>query len=168
MLPPQLPAANLNTGVFDKDGIKISTIPDGSSNTVLLAEGYAICTSSTTTGASGSDQTTTGGYRYGYYNQIVNSVYTYNITYTYAAGYTVSQTLSYSQYIPRFSLLKGKTFQVRPIPSQCDASVPQGFAGSLLVLLGDGSVKGVSSGVSESTWAGALTPDGGELLNGDW
>jgi len=34
--------------------------------------------------------------------------------------------------------------------------------------LGDGSVRGVSSSVSSTTWWSAVTPNAGEVLGSDW
>ena len=156
----------LNAEVFDKE-LKVQTISDGTSNTVLVAEGYALCTGSETTGAPGSDYKVVSGYRYSYLNQTNNTVYTQSTIYKYTAGYTYDYSYSYSYYIPRFGLVAGKTYQPRPVPGKCDGTVPQSFAGSLQVLLGDGSVRGVSPNVAPPTWNAALTPTGGEPL-ADW
>jgi prepilin-type N-terminal cleavage/methylation domain-containing protein len=161
----------LNSEVFDKN-LTIQTIGDGSSNTTLVAEGYSSCSGGGYTGNSYNYS-----YRYSYwagyyYDYIYSSSYSYHWTGSYYrsinyADYTYSY--SYSYYTPRFSLQAGKTFQSRPSTSACDGSIPQGFAsGSIQVLLGDGSVKGVGQGVSANTWAAALTPDRGEVLGSDW
>jgi hypothetical protein len=34
--------------------------------------------------------------------------------------------------------------------------------------LGDGSVRGLSAGISPTTWWFACTPNGGEVLANDW
>jgi hypothetical protein len=61
------------------------------------------------------------------------------------------------------------TFQTRPNPNNCNPRVPQGLSsGGITVLLGDGSVRMVSAGVSLATWQAAITPDGGEVLGSDW
>ena len=41
-------------------------------------------------------------------------------------------------------------------------------AGAMLAGLGDGSVRGVSSGVSAATWARACDPQDGNVLGADW
>jgi prepilin-type N-terminal cleavage/methylation domain-containing protein/prepilin-type processing-associated H-X9-DG protein len=54
-------------------------------------------------------------------------------------------------------------FQVLPTLAQCNAHVPQQIhTGGINVLMMDGSVRLVSSSVSPSSWAAALTPQGGE------
>jgi prepilin-type N-terminal cleavage/methylation domain-containing protein len=60
-------------------------------------------------------------------------------------------------------------FQTRPVPNQCQVSVTQkGHTAGMQVALGDGSVRTVTSGVSPTTWASAITPAGGEVLGSDW
>ncbi len=61
------------------------------------------------------------------------------------------------------------TFQVRPAANACIAGALQSHAsGVLLVGLGDGSVRGVSSGVSSATFRAALLPNDGVPLGSDW
>jgi prepilin-type N-terminal cleavage/methylation domain-containing protein len=160
----------LNDEVLGKN-LKIQNISDGSSNTVLIAEGYANCWGYSYTYTNGSYYYNYAS-RYGTWN--VGNVYSLVYHYQYTSpGYSFTEDYTYSD-MPKFNLVAGKTFQVRPSPSgsgtnSCDGSVPQGLSsGSLLVLLADGSVKGVSQGVSASTWGAALTPNGGEVLGSDW
>ena len=155
----------LNDAVFSKN-LTIQSITDGSSNTMLIDEGYASCYSYSYK-STGSGYTYNYTSRYGMWNQGYDYSYLFSETINYP-GYTYQITESFS-YIPKFNLVAGKTFQARPTPSQCDGSIPQGLSsGGIQVLLGDGSVKMVSSGVSNSTWAAAITPQGGEVLGGDW
>jgi len=59
--------------------------------------------------------------------------------------------------------------QINPIAANCDPSRAQGLSSSgIQVGLGDGSVRSVGSGVSQTTWNAALTPAGGEVLGNDW
>jgi prepilin-type N-terminal cleavage/methylation domain-containing protein len=59
--------------------------------------------------------------------------------------------------------------QAAPSTAACNPSQVQGFsAAGIIVSLGDGSVRMVSSGISGTTWAAALTPAGGEVLGSDW
>jgi prepilin-type N-terminal cleavage/methylation domain-containing protein len=154
--------------------LSIQGISDGSSNTVLVAEGYAQCFS--------YNQSGNYGYRFTEWNA-TGLDYTYNYSYSYtwgpsyiAKGYQ-NQSYSYGYhygYTPKFNLVAGKTFQVQPPPNDysgkgCDATLPQALStGAIQVLLGDGSIRGVSSGVSAATWNAALTPNGGEVLGNDW
>jgi prepilin-type N-terminal cleavage/methylation domain-containing protein len=165
----------LSTAVFDK-GLAIQQITDGSSNTVLVAEGYASCSGSINLGTV-ADAVYDTAYRFSYwpgyyYDTTSSGSYKYKYTGSYYRDQgmlTESYTYTDIYYTPRFSPVAGKTFQVDPGQSRCDGSVPQGFsAGTMMVLLGDGSVRGVSSGMSAATWAAALTPNGGDILGNDW
>ena len=40
--------------------------------------------------------------------------------------------------------------------------------GSVQVLMADGSVRGVSSSISQPTWQNAITPDDGNPLGSNW
>jgi prepilin-type N-terminal cleavage/methylation domain-containing protein len=160
----------MNAEVFDVDGIKIQTIKDGTSNTILMAEGYASCYGSSTTGT-----TTSGTYDYNYssrtsyYNQVYNYVYTQTSVYNYTDGRIQNYSYTYSYYTPRFNKIAGKTFQSTPSTSNCDGSVPQALSsGVIQILLADGSVRGVGAGVSANTWTAALTPSAGDILGSDW
>ena len=62
-------------------------------------------------------------------------------------------------------------FQIQPLPfnSNCDPRLPSsGHTAAMQVGLGDGSVRGVSAGISPRTWWSAVTPTGGEVLGSDW
>jgi prepilin-type N-terminal cleavage/methylation domain-containing protein len=64
-------------------------------------------------------------------------------------------------------LTKPVAFQVRP--RQCDAHLAQTWhTGGMPVTLGDGSVRILSSGMSQWTFWAACTPAGGEVLGNDW
>jgi len=157
----------MNTAVFDKR-LAIQHITDGTSQTVLMAEGYQSCYGYNY-GWSGNTYNYNYSSRYSLYNQIYNYTFTESIIYKYNNGYTYDYNISYNYYTPQFSPVAGKTFQVRPSTGKCDASIPQGFnSGGIQVLLGDGSVRTVSESVSNSTWAAALTPNGDDVLGNDW
>src|SRR5262249_33308846 len=151
----------LNTAVFDAN-LAVQQISDGTSNTVLVAEGYASCYGYTYTSNPykyiySSRYSYWPGY---YYDYTYSSVSHYDWTGTYYIaiyGPTYDYTYSYSYYTPKFSPT-GKTFQVKPSTSQCDGTVPQGLSsGVLMALLGDASVKGCGSNMSGTTWSAALT-----------
>jgi prepilin-type N-terminal cleavage/methylation domain-containing protein len=51
----------------------------------------------------------------------------------------------------------------------CIQSDVQGFSvAGMMVALGDGSSRSINSGISQVTFAAALTPNGGEVLGNDW
>lgn len=151
----------LNQTTLGKD-ISVQNISDGTSNTVLVAEGFGAC--STSSGTS----------RYGYWSGYYYDAYSYSSSYSYhwtGSYYTSNgyqdQTYSYSygySYSPTFS---GTNPPESPSNTYtCNGDRPQALGGSGVcnTLLADGSVRGVSPSISAGTWAGALTPTGGEVL----
>ena len=162
----------LNREVFTGQ-LKVNTIRDGTSNTMFLVEGYTNCWG-------------TSNYRYMYWNMdTTESYYTpqNGPTFDVDKGFTFQQPYPWSTPYPWTTTCPTKrTFQNRPPtnlyapatncstpPQSCDASLPQSLSdGAIQVGLGDGSVRGVSAGISFTTWAGAITPAGGETLGPDW
>ena len=60
------------------------------------------------------------------------------------------------------------TFQVRPLQAECNPHIPQTAHNALLVALADGSVRGLAPDMAATTFWGAVTPAGGEVLGNDW
>jgi prepilin-type N-terminal cleavage/methylation domain-containing protein len=61
------------------------------------------------------------------------------------------------------------TPQIKPTIAQADKRLPQTAHTSVIqVLLGDGSVRGVSGSVTPTTWQAAILPDDGVVLGSDW
>jgi prepilin-type N-terminal cleavage/methylation domain-containing protein len=145
-----------NTTVFSVDGITLLKITDGTSNTIFMTEGYQSC-----------------AYRQSTYNTQyagTSTTYSSSVTYPKKPEWNSSSSSSYGYtYAPSFSKVSGKTFQAAPQRYSCDGSLPQSFiAGAIQVMLGDASVRPVSATVSATTWAAALTPQGGDALGNDW
>jgi prepilin-type N-terminal cleavage/methylation domain-containing protein len=153
----------LNRSVFDIDGLTLLGITDGTSNTMFMAEGYSYCYGTS--------------YRYATYNPSYPG-YSYNFSETidyYPPNYTrntYTYTSSYGySYIPGFTAVAGKTFQDAPSVNSytCDGTLPQSLtSGAIQVLMGDGSVHGVTSGVTAASWAAAMTPNGNDIVGSDF
>jgi prepilin-type N-terminal cleavage/methylation domain-containing protein len=144
--------------------LKIQQITDGTSNTMLNAEGYSYAFQETGSQDSQGNWTWTINQRQGYWN-VNEDIATQYDGYPYATGYVWNITG------PSFNrnATPGKTFEVKPQQYSADTTVPQAFsAGGILVGLGDGSVRTVSPGISRTTWQAAITPNGGEVLGNDW
>jgi prepilin-type N-terminal cleavage/methylation domain-containing protein len=159
----------LNGTVLD-EYFQLAAIPDGTSNTILVAEGYSQCYN-----YASDDVASRIPHWEGTYPPKPVQISASSITYT--GSYYLNQGLSTSRSVtsvmqggaPAFWLMAGRTFQGQPPPFSCDASVPQGFApNSIQLLLGDGSVHVVGAGVSATTWSAAVTPDQNDVLGGDW
>src|SRR5262249_49147024 len=138
-----------------------ATIPDGTSNTIFMAEKYAVC------GPSGTSQSVfywgetcltcgSSGNTSGACNRLAN-VHT-NI------GGTGSPPMFYNS-TGAAAVLP----QIKPIPTSCNPCLLQSsFTGGILVGLGDGSVRLVSQGVTVTTWRNAVRPDDGNPLGNDF
>jgi prepilin-type N-terminal cleavage/methylation domain-containing protein len=129
-----------------------SSFQDGTSNTVVFAEKFGMCVTPSVSPTGGGN----------WWSRIAAP----SITGPYF-GYISSpsppgQLGGYTQNPP---------FQIQPLPysNNCDPRLPStGHTAVMQVGLGDGSVRGVSSGVSPQTWWSGVTPNGGEVLGSDW
>jgi prepilin-type N-terminal cleavage/methylation domain-containing protein len=164
----------------------LGKITDGTSNTLLLAEGYANC------GYSYYYDYSKYGYTAGSYYKAkttqarvwnydsLNSSYSSDLTetydfskwpYTYKVDYTSTGTSYPSFYSYSYDYQAGKSvpFQVKPSPDNCYSYGAQATtSGGLLVALCDGSVRSVSPNISLQTWYAAYTPQSGDVLGSDW
>jgi hypothetical protein len=147
-------AANLQ--VFDPRGkVDLSTsMPDGTSNTVAFTERYKRC------------EPTFGGYTgpawalhpalvgHGWDSPVIGwRDPNINVGYDPSFG-------NHGQTVP---------FQIAPAVNAANWYVAQGaHSGSMQTLMGDGSVRGVASGVTQATWQSAGNPKDGQTLGGDW
>jgi prepilin-type N-terminal cleavage/methylation domain-containing protein len=64
-----------------------------------------------------------------------------------------------------------QTFQVAPFPvrTKCNPKLAQTpHTSGMLAAFGDGSIRTLAPSISETTYWGAVTPAGGELLGNDW
>jgi prepilin-type N-terminal cleavage/methylation domain-containing protein/prepilin-type processing-associated H-X9-DG protein len=125
----------------------LSSFPDGTSNTILIAEKYARCTN------------TTLFYREG------GSFWAYAKTGPLAEpfhpGFAISWTAE--------SIGPLSVFQYQPGLKNCDptrASTPH--TGGINVCLADGSVRLIGHPVSGAVWWAACTPARGEVIEANW
>jgi prepilin-type N-terminal cleavage/methylation domain-containing protein len=160
-----------NALVFGGRPVFPHTIPDGTSQTVFLAEHYALC----------------GELRY-VPNRVPPVLPPVNFWYS-ELGYADNvHRPSFADGGPAFGGVNpkdvypitegfppsarpsraGATFQVAPTQASCDPALPQTpHVTGMILGVGDGSVRTVAPGVSPEVFWGAVTPNGGEVL-GDW
>jgi prepilin-type N-terminal cleavage/methylation domain-containing protein len=162
-----------NIMVFDPrgPGSVVQAMPNGTSNTVMFSERYKQCSNTADGGitqpgwsihpaqytsagqGSGYDAPVFGWLDYIYfYQQAGVQQFAPSINGNPAAGYLYP-------------------FQIRPQPGACDWHVTQAsHTGVMNVLLGDGSVRGVSGQVSLATWITACNgnPNVRGVLGSDW
>jgi prepilin-type N-terminal cleavage/methylation domain-containing protein len=132
----------------------VGNIPDGTSNTVMATERFAACVMTVTDPVTSVSTTYTGGNLWAWPGGDWNPN-NWGVTFANAPwGENYNQP-------PQF----------RPIPwnTACDRSRPStSHTGTCQTLLMDGSVRGVSSSVSQGTWWIAVVPDDGLTLPNNW
>ncbi len=150
-----------------------ATFPDGTSNTIAYFERYAIC--GKYNGSPG------GGNPWGRSNIYIERIWGEDgqnagpIGQNYNLGGIFSMPAywgpcAYASTPPAgYPLNCQPLFQSAPLILQCDPTRLQSFSGGgIQVALMDGSVRGVSTGVSQTTWARAIIPNDGLVLGSDW
>jgi prepilin-type N-terminal cleavage/methylation domain-containing protein len=162
---PNNPGYTVVNGNYNPVGhTRITSITDGTSNTILAAHRYAACTNPSVT-ALGMN----GG-----------SVWAYSALSSPKLPAPMQpnpQPLYPGVQIPFFLAYPGagtcvgwpSLFQVQPVAGNCNpyiASTPH--TGAMPLLMFDASVQIVSPGISGQTWWEAFTPNGGEVPRSDW
>jgi prepilin-type N-terminal cleavage/methylation domain-containing protein len=153
-----------------------ASIPDGLSNTIFFAERYAIC---------GDPGLPSGS---GYVEHIFNEdgqnagpraeVYAVNANFSCSFwahlpggdGSGNANSLSHNwNTVPNYPWAFALLPQDTPTQFQCDPRRLQSFsAGGIMVGMGDGSVRSVSTSISQATWGRAIDPKDGLVLGSDW
>jgi prepilin-type N-terminal cleavage/methylation domain-containing protein/prepilin-type processing-associated H-X9-DG protein len=139
--------ANFNAWSTKPSGVysppmNFELMTDGTSNTVLFGEGYAVCDTIQRIAL----------YSWWYHNFCLDWYQN-----TKAPVAPNPNTVQYGM------------FQAAPTLAQCDNWLAQsGHPNGMNVALADGSVRFVLASVSQQTWANALVPNDGQVLGDDW
>jgi hypothetical protein len=134
-----------------------TTFRDGMSNTLLACERYAIC------GQGGEVRTWGDG-----------AGDSGNAECVYLTASTDTPKIPSVQWVTRNVT---STFKVQPTGAGCNTSGAGSLAAransatphnTMAVLMGDGSVRSGSGGMSLATWQALITPAGGDIPGSDW
>jgi prepilin-type N-terminal cleavage/methylation domain-containing protein len=137
-------AANTSYVGYNRNATIPTSFPDGLSNTILVCERARAC-GGERSASSGPPNASRMAWMAAYSGL-------YNSDFAWDASYTTINA-------PEFGVTA----------ASCNGTRVQSFhTGILQVVLADGSVRGVSSGVSQQTWQQALSPNDGNTLGTDW
>jgi prepilin-type N-terminal cleavage/methylation domain-containing protein len=136
-----------------------STFLDGTSNTVLVFERYALC------GSGG--EVRTWGDEAGHSANAEVAYYTCTDSSCNDPGGPETPDEPGVAWVNKYVT---STFQVQPAPANChksrlETSTPHA---SMCVLLADAAVRTVDQHITLATWRAVITPAGGDALGSDW
>jgi prepilin-type N-terminal cleavage/methylation domain-containing protein len=165
-----------NIPVFDPQGPKsiLTSMPKGTSTTVMFAERYRLCQPSTGGHTDPTWGSSLAGSDNGWWSIPGFGYQTYATKYPGYGGWNGGTGgccwPDYTSTGQSFTgNMGGIAFQVAPTTAACNWYVTQGpHTGVMEVGMGDGSVRGVNSGISVTTWVSACTIDSSNPLGSDW
>ena len=170
-----------NVPVFDPQAPRplITSMPKGLSSTVMFAERYKLCQPSTGghtdptwgSGTAGSDNGwwSIPGFGYQTYGNSNGGFDGWNGGTGGCCWPDYASNVSNSASAVSNNTYTGTAFQVNPATTACNWYVTQGpHTSSMQIGMGDGSVRGVNTGVSLATWTSACTKDSPVPLGSDW
>jgi prepilin-type N-terminal cleavage/methylation domain-containing protein len=158
---------------------KFANIQDGLSNTIFIAERYAVCGPNPNLGWSSSQPLRYAEHIWNEDGQNVGPVAEpwnprSNITPAFWvhlplwSGVGGSSSINWQQ-VPNYPWAYAVPFQEKPPKANCDPLRLQSLAtGGIQVAMGDGSVRTVTIGVGVQTWGRAIDPNDNGPLGTDW
>jgi len=162
------------TGGWQNDqrpGSLISSMPDGTSNTVMFAERFKWCGPSW----GGHTDPLWAAHPWSTPNDAwAVAAFGYSLWSNQSNGYVNPMTVGgkagiYPDVTSRGNQGPDMPFQVAPSAAACNWYATQSaHTGVMLVGLGDGSVRNVSPSISLLTWSRVCHPSDGGVLNADW
>lgn len=153
-----------NAAVFRAGASLTNTFADGTSSTVAFTQHYAQCGPAATSWSLINAHC----YEYGTNRPIpCDPPRTRRATFA-DPNYNDVQPMTTGFPPVTTGTIPALTFQVRPLPADCNFRIPQAlFADGLLVALGDGSMRTLNPQIAATVFWGLITPSGGEILS-DW
>ncbi|MFQ3649239.1 MAG: DUF1559 domain-containing protein [Gemmataceae bacterium] len=152
-----------------------SSIPDGTSHTVLIVEHIALCPNPTGGATSVAGRNVWPAINLNTGDSVVYWPGATTTSSPPGVGPGMFGVQHPTAMIPdpaNGNVMSWKRPQIRPslgVTGNCDPLTGSSMhAGTVLVVLADGSVRGVSGSISLRTWNAVLSPAGGEVLGNDW
>jgi len=170
---------------LDNGASLAKSFPDGLTNTIMVGEKYAVCNNSLfktggnywayTSVGSPSDPSLIGGMyatvNLGYLPDSQPVYPGFAITFWDVPPLTNPPNPTGLPSMISIGPNSRPAFQPTPYTgpsSQCDPRLASTAHPNMQTGMADGSVRGISSGVTGKTWWAAVTPNGGETLGNDW
>jgi prepilin-type N-terminal cleavage/methylation domain-containing protein len=162
-----------NVMVFDPSVNRdlVTSMPDGLSNTVIVAHRLRWCDASVVWGGAGQGAFTGWAIHQFQTGNTRDSGYFGMPTYNARRGLNVTRQNEFGVPSQRMDFWESSAvpFYTNPTPGYCQPHVPTSpHSGVMVCGLGDGSVRTVSSSISGTTWRNACIPDDGNVPGGDW
>jgi prepilin-type N-terminal cleavage/methylation domain-containing protein len=142
----------------------VAAMPDGTSNTVMVAERILYCDVSIQLDFSSAGSHFTGPAWAWIYpdhgDGTLWSAYGWRSAKVSGSGTVDDLRTDFAD--------ASAPFQVNTRPSTCDIFITQSVHAAMQVALGDGSVRACAGSMSKTTWVEACTPNDGQPLGSDW
>ncbi|HJZ56292.1 MAG TPA: DUF1559 domain-containing protein [Gemmataceae bacterium] len=170
---PALSNYAANVMVFDPSVNRslVNSMPDGLSNTVAVAHRMRWCDASVVWGGPGQGAFTGWALHQFQTGNTRDSGYFGMPTYNARRGRNVTRQNEFGVPSQRMDFWESSTvpFYANPRPGFCQPHVPTSPHTSVMItVLGDGSVRTVTTSVTGTTWRNACIPDDGNPLGSDW
>jgi prepilin-type N-terminal cleavage/methylation domain-containing protein len=170
-----IPSPNNFETIWDGRAKIPSSFPDGTSNTIVLAEKYARCE----TGGPPSQNNCCHGtwWMRGIFfgqkgapgvNNMDDSFPGDTMSAVFGGGISVNGSFGSLNWGGSWLTGLNSKFLVQPKLDQCNWQVASTPHAAMNVALADGSVRSLAPTMSALTWYQACTPNGGEILGDDW
>ena len=162
-----------NVMVFDPSSNRglVNAMPDGLSNTVAVAHRLRWCDASVVWGGAGQGAFTGWALHQFQTGNARDSGYFGLPTYNARRGRSVTRQNEWGVPSQRMDFWESSSvpFYANPRPGFCQPHVPTSPHTTVMItVLGDGSVRTVSTNVTGTTWRNACIPDDGNVLGNDW
>jgi prepilin-type N-terminal cleavage/methylation domain-containing protein len=162
-----------NVMVFDPSVNKTLTnsMPDGLSNTIIVAHRMRWCDASVVWGGPGQGAFTGWALHQFQTGNTRDSGYFGMPTYNALRGLNVTRQNEFGVPSQRMDFWQSSTvpFYANPLPGYCQPHVPTSPHTAVMITgLGDGSVRTATTSITGTTWRNACIPDDGNVLGSDW